>query len=80
MDFSQALREMKSGKFCARKGWGNAIIRCGVQFPDDDSANTLPYLYMIKVKDEEVVRFPLDISCESLFAEDWEVVENANAA
>ena len=80
MDFSQALREMKSGKLCTRRGWNNTSIRCGVQYPDTHSVNTLPYLYMVKVKDEGKVRFPLDISCESLFAEDWDVVEVGSAA
>ena len=73
MDFSQALLEMKSGRKCAREGWRDAGISCAVQFPDEHSANTLPYLYM--VKNEGKTRFPLDLSCESLFAEDWQTVE-----
>lgn len=72
MDFSQALSEMKAGKKCARKGWRDAGIFCAAQFPDEGSVNTLPYLYM--VKNEGSTRFPLDLSCESLFAEDWELV------
>jgi len=78
MDFSEAFSEAKKGKMIFRKGWNNPNIAVGVQFPDENSANTKPYLYMIKVHqgEEETTtfdRFPLDLSCESLFAEDWEV-------
>lgn len=69
MDFSQALLEAKAGKFVSREAWPETI-KVGAQFPDEGSANTKPYLYMIKGSD----RFPLDLSCESIFAEDWRVV------
>lgn len=81
MDFSQALLEMKAGKCCQRAGWNNKNIWVAVQFPDENSKNTLPYLMMIKTFAETentsayTSRFPLDLSCESIFAEDWEVVE-----
>lgn len=74
MDFSQALLEAKNGKFVTRSQWKN--ISVGVQFPDAHSANTLPYLYMVKTTENGFRhRFPLDFSCESIFAEDWEIVE-----
>lgn len=67
MDFSQALLEMKAGKLLTREAWKGNRIRVAAQFPDEGSANTKPYLYMLKGTD----RFPIDLSCESLFAEDW---------
>lgn len=79
MNFSQAFDAAKEGKFISRSGWKNANIKVAVQSPDEHSANTLPYLYMMKKVDNGDTgrndRFPLDLSCESLFAEDWEVVE-----
>lgn len=67
---------MKDGVKVARRGWNNTSIKVFVQFPDEHSANTLPYLVMEKgVRDVgEYKRFPLDLSAESIFAEDWEEV------
>lgn len=69
MDFSEALLQAKAGAFVSRESWPDTI-KVGAQFPDAGSANTKPYLYMIKGDD----RFPLDLSCESIFAEDWKIV------
>ncbi len=76
-DFSEALRRMKAGARVARTGWNNPSIKVFVQFPDEHSANTLPYLVMEKGEREgnksthDYKRFPLDLSAESIFAEDW---------
>ncbi len=69
MDFSAALKAVKEGATISRKAWP-IVIKVRAQFPDENSANTKPYLYMIKGDD----RFPLDLSCESIFAEDWFIV------
>jgi len=76
LNFSQALHEMKEGQILARKAWNNPSIKVFVQFPDEHSANTLPYLVMEKgIKgDLTYARFPLDLSAESIFAEDWIIV------
>ena len=71
MDFSEALKLLKAGKRLARKGWWDNGIYVTAQYPDKNSKNTKPYLMMHKKGD----KFPLDLSCESIFAEDWEVVE-----
>ena len=70
-DFSQALIEMKNGRKCTRAQFKDT---CHVfaQFPDEGSANTLPYLVMQKGEH----RFPVDLSCESLFADDWKLYED----
>lgn len=81
MNFSQALDLLKEGKKVQRKGWNNPNILVEAQFPDELSKNTKTYLAMIKLYpgagDETTTfdRFPLDLSCESIFAEDWEVME-----
>jgi hypothetical protein len=76
-DFSWALMHMKAGRTVTRKGWNNPSITVFVQRPDENSANTLPYLVMQKGKKEDgtYARFPLDLSAESTFAEDWFVIE-----
>ena len=40
-----------------------------LQRPDENSKMTKPYLYMTKNEGSDV--FPLDLSCESVLAEDW---------
>lgn len=71
LNFSTALILLKKGSKVARKGWRNTDIIARVQFPDENSMNTLPYIVM--EKGDSV--FPLDLSCESLFAEDWYIVQ-----
>ncbi len=72
-NFSEALELMKQGKRVSRVGWRNPSIKVFVQFPDEHSANTIPYMVMEKgdrgVGDYK--RFPLDLSAESVFADDW---------
>lgn len=75
-DFAWALSRMKAGAKVFRRGWNNSSIKVFVQFPDENSANTEQYLVMEKGSKNEnnYKRFPLDLSCESIFAEDWEEV------
>ncbi len=76
MDFSTALTLIKAGKKVRREGWNsNSTIKVFVQFPDANSANTEPYMVMEKGEGENYKRFPLDLSAESIFANDWQVVE-----
>ena len=74
-DFSEALRRMKAGVACTRKGWNNPSISVHVQTPDEHSKMTMPYLFMEKKNHAGIAghtaRFPLDLSAESIFAEDW---------
>lgn len=73
MDFSQALIHLKAGETVSRKGWNNPNISVHLQVPDENSKMTKPYLYMEKSNKETptIERFPLDLSCESIMAEDW---------
>lgn len=82
-DFGQALSFARAGRKIARTGWNNPNIYVAVQVPDEHSANTEPYLYMVKLPTEEgakAKRFPLDLSAESIFAEDWFLVPEAAEA
>lgn len=68
-DFSVALNLVKEGKIVTRKAWALSPlnIRMYAEYPDENSKMTKPYLVMLKGED----KFPLDMSCESIFAEDW---------
>lgn len=76
--FSKALEMMIDGAKMTRLQFGNSIY-CRVQKPDENSMNTLPYIQMIKRSDDvnggfRVARFPVTLSVESIFANDWHVV------
>jgi len=66
-NFSEALKMMINGTSMARKAWNNSNIEVFAQIPDEHSKMTKPYLVMRKGDD----MFPLDLSCESIFAADW---------
>lgn len=68
--FEIALEALKDGRKVAREGFRETCYVVA-QFPDEHSVNTEPYLAMVKGDK----RFPVDLSCESLFAKDWKLVE-----
>lgn len=69
-DFSQALLLAKQGKKVSRKQFRNTC-HIMAQYPTPDSKMTLPYLYMVKNNITHEDMFPVDLSCESIFATDW---------
>lgn len=72
MNFSEALDALKDGHKVTRKDWKRGRnIYLEIQRPDKHSKMTKPYIYMNKDDD----KFPCDLSCESILADDWEVVE-----
>lgn len=75
--FSTALEFLKDGKAVSREGWNNPQISVHFQRPDENSKMTEPYLYMEKrgkLDTDLYRRFPLDLSCESLLADDWMLI------
>ena len=75
--FGGALAAMQSGLKVARKGW-NAHHTLGLQVPDENSANTLPYIFMVVGADAADMagkRVPWAASQTDLLAEDWFVTE-----
>ena len=70
MDFSQALIEAKNGSKIIRTQF---MDTCYIEVfrPAEGSLITEQYLIMVKGNK----RFPVDLSCESIFAKDWYVVE-----
>lgn len=78
LTFGAALEACKDGAEVSRMAWGgsSAPISMKAQFPDENSKMTKPYLYMIKGED----KFPLDLSCESIFASDWFILPTGTVA
>lgn len=75
-NFSKALMLLKDRKTVQRIGWNNPSIKVKMQVPDENSKMTKPYLYMEKATKDiggelTIDRFPLDLSCESILANDW---------
>lgn len=77
MFFGDALAALREGKFISRAGW-NAHHKLGLQQPDENSANTRPYIYMIVGEDAQDGagdRLPWVASQTDMLANDWQVVE-----
>lgn len=82
MNFEQALshlkRQKKSGQsIVTRQAYGSskASPKVLLQYPDEFSKMTESYLYMEKFQDSKLKRFPLDLSCESILADDWIILQ-----
>lgn len=80
MSFGQALEHLEGkggGYQVTRKAWigSKAAPLIKLQKPDDNSFMTEPYLYMEKFVDGKgTVRFPIDLSGESILAKDWQII------
>ena len=81
--FGTALNELKEGRVdsITRNNWwdSDAPLRIRIQQPDEHSKMTEPYLYMEKYKNdtsEDMIRFPCDLSCESILADDWVLLKD----
>ena len=70
-NFSGALIALKNGYRLARTGWNGKGMWIALQTPDEGSANTLPYIYMITVDGHRV---PWLASQTDLLADDWVVL------
>ena len=79
MDFGDVIRGMKEDpdKRFARKGWNGKGIYIKIQMPDEGSANTLPYLYIVTNElasdnpDAPRGRVPWLASQTDMLADDW---------
>lgn len=71
MNFSQALDKIKSGLKLQRNGWNGKNMWIEMQFPDEYSKITVPYIFM-KTADNQLV--PWLASQTDIFAEDWSIL------
>jgi hypothetical protein len=68
MNFSEALDNAKAGFPIQRSGWNGKGMHLRVQYPDDHSKMTQPYMYMYTA-DKQLI--PWLCSQADMFAEDW---------
>lgn len=71
LSFEEALYAMKNGKFVRLPFW-SPEVRIGVQYPDEFSKMTHPYLYVTSRKG----CVPWKETYPELFSNDWEIYEN----
>ena len=69
MDFSDALDSLQVGFKIWRTGWNGQGQYLGIQQPDKNSKNTLPYIWIRTVNGDRV---PWTASQTDLLAKDWE--------
>jgi len=80
LTFGDALIALKAGQKLKRKGWNGKDIFIALQWPDDESFMTAPYIYINTVQlktDNEYapkVRVPWLASQTDMLAEDWEIL------
>lgn len=66
-DFGEAISRMKDGRHVTRDGWyGKHAI--ALQKPDENSKNTLPYIFILP---EKGGRVPWLASQTDMLADDW---------
>lgn len=68
MNFSEALELLRAGKMVTRIGWNGKGMHIKAQFPNTDSENTLPYIFILTADGQRV---PWVASHTDLFATDW---------
>ena len=80
LDYSGALVALKGGAQVARAGWNGKGIFIQVQFTDENSFMTSPYIYIDSSgllsdnPDSPKNRVPWTPSQTDMFAEDWVLV------
>lgn len=71
--FDKALLALKEGYFVHRSGWNGKGMSIAIQYPDENSKMTAPYIY-IEISGFAVDRIPWLASQADLLADDWEFV------
>ena len=75
MNFSDILKELKDGSSVRREGWNGNGMSLSVQFPDERSKMTHPYMYLTIPECAEGTRvLPWQPSQVDLFSDDWELL------
>lgn len=69
MNFSEALDGLNNGYKVARAGWNGKVMWIQIQWPDENSKMTFPYICMYTAQGDLV---PWLVSQTDLLAEDWE--------
>ncbi len=70
MDFSEALKEVKSGKGIRLPSWSEDVI-IRAQYPDENSKMTAPYLYV----ESRFGKVPWKETFIELFSDKWVICD-----
>lgn len=70
-NFGWALGHLNKGAFVARAGWNGKGMFLGLQLPDSNSANTLPYIWM---RTADGHRVPWLASQTDMLSTDWDTL------
>ena len=70
-DIGWAVYQLSEGRKVTRRGWNGKGMSLGLQVPDAQSRNTLPYVYIITADRKRV---PWLCSQTDLLAFDWEIM------
>lgn len=70
MNFGQGLEAVKQGKGMRLPNWSTDVV-IRVQYPDEQSKMTAPYLYV----ESRFGLVPWKETMIELFSENWEIVE-----
>jgi len=70
-DIGWAVNNLRDGRKVTRFGWNGRGQFLGLQYPNLNSANTLPYVYIITVDRQRV---PWLASQTDLLATDWGIM------
>lgn len=70
MDFGTAFKQVKEGKAMRLPNWSSDVL-IKVQYPDEHSKMTAPYLFV----ESRFGRVPWRETNIELFLDDWEVIE-----
>jgi len=79
MKFSEALNHLESGEKVSRTGWNGTGIFIKIQFPDENSKMTAPYIYIDTTglqtnnPDAPKVVIPWLASQTDMLASDWQI-------
>lgn len=67
-----AVSQMENGVKVCRRGWNGRGMFIGIQYPDLNSVNNQPYVYIVNRHSE---RFPWNASQADLLSGDWEIAQ-----
>lgn len=78
LNFGNVIEGLKLGKKFIRSGWNGKDMFIALQTPDEGSANTLPYIYIVTQRpatpNDKPVRVPWLASQTDMLSEDWSEV------
>jgi hypothetical protein len=80
LTFGDAVEVMKNGRKVARRGWNGKNMWLKIQYPDENSKMTLPYIYIEypvgHPSCQHVSKVPWFASQTDMLSDDWVIDKN----